>query len=133
MTGKYAFSLDRHDAKLLGVCSGLGKRFGIDPTFIRIGWVAVPLLTPIDISTAVVAYAIAGIVGFVGRKRRDSQGQRLSDFERMDQVGKVRTPSVHAMRTELDPIDRRMMAIDDHLASPNHELAREIDALKEDK
>jgi phage shock protein C len=133
MTGKYAFSLDRHDAKLLGVCSGLGKRFGIDPTFIRIGWVAVPLLTPIDISTAVVAYAIAGIIGFVGRKRRDSQSERLSDFERMDQVGKMRTPSVHAMRTELDPIDRRMMAIDDHLASPNHELAREIDALKEDK
>jgi phage shock protein PspC (stress-responsive transcriptional regulator) len=132
MTGKYSFSLDRHDAKLLGVCSGLGRRFGIDPTFIRIGWIAVPLLTPIDISTAVVAYAIAGIVGFVGRKRRDSQSQRLSDFERMDQVGKIR-PTVHAMRTELDVNDRRMMAIDDHLASPNHELAREIDALKEDK
>ena len=132
MTGKYSFSLDRHDAKLLGVCSGLGKRFGIDPTFIRIGWVAVPLLTPIDISTAVVAYAIAGIIGFIGRKRRDSQGQRLSDFERMDQVGKVR-PTVHAARTELDVNDRRMMAIDDHLASPNYELAREIDALKEDK
>ena len=89
MTGKYSFSLDRHDAKLLGVCSGLGKRFGIDPTFIRIGWIAVPLLTPIDVSTAVVAYVIAGIVGFVGRKRRDSQSQRLSDFERMDQVGKI--------------------------------------------
>jgi phage shock protein C len=132
MTGKYSFSLDRHDAKLLGVCSGLGKRFGIDPTFIRIGWIAVPLLSPIDISTAVVAYAIAGIVGFVGRKRRDSQSQRLSDFERMDQVGKIR-PTIHAMRTELDVNDRRMMAIDDHLASPNYELAREIDALKEDK
>jgi phage shock protein PspC (stress-responsive transcriptional regulator) len=132
MTGKYAFSLDRHDAKLLGVCSGLGKRFGIDPTFIRIAWVAVPLLTPIDIWTAVVAYAIAGVIGFVGRKRRESQDQRLSDFERMDQVGKV-SPTVHAMRTELDANDRRMMAIDDHLASPNYELAREIDALKEDK
>jgi len=132
MTGKYTFSLDRHDAKLLGVCSGLGKRFGIDPTFIRIGWIAVPLLTPIDISTAVVAYAIAGIIGFIGRKRSDSQGRHVSEFERMDQVGKVR-PTVHAMRTELDVNDRRMMAIDDHLASPNYELAREIDALKEDK
>jgi phage shock protein C len=133
MTGKYAFSLDRHDAKLLGVCSGLGKRFGIDPTFIRVAWVAVPLLTPIDFSTAIVAYVIAGIVGFIGRKRRDSQGERLSEFDRMDQVGKVRRPSVHALRTELDVNDRRMMAIDDHLASPNYELAREIDALKEEK
>ncbi|HMI39974.1 MAG TPA: PspC domain-containing protein [Sphingomicrobium sp.] len=133
MTGKYAFSLDRHDAKLLGVCSGLGKRFGIDPTFIRIGWIAVPLLTPIDFSTAIVAYAIAGIVGFIGRKRRDSQGERPSEFDRMDMVGKTRRPSIHAMRTELDVNDRRMMAIDDHLASPNYELAREIDALKEEK
>ena len=133
MTGKYAFSLDRHDAKLLGVCSGLGKRFGIDPTFIRIGWIAVPLLTPIDFSTALVAYAIAGIVGFIGRKRRDSQGERLSEFDRMGQVGTSRRPSIHAMRTELDVNDRRMMAIDDHLASPNYELAREIDALKEEK
>jgi phage shock protein PspC (stress-responsive transcriptional regulator) len=133
MTGKYAFSLDRYDAKLLGVCSGLGKRFGIDPTFIRIGWIAVPLLTPIDFSTAIVAYAIAGIVGFIGRKRRDSQSERLSEFDRMDMVGKSRRPSVHAVRTELDVNDRRMMAIDDHLASPNYELAREIDALKEEK
>ena len=132
MTGKYAFSLDRHDAKLLGVCSGLGKRFGIDPTFIRVAWVAVPLLTPIDFSTALVAYVVAGIVGFIGRKRRDSHSERLSEFDRMDQVGKVRRPSVHAMRTELDVNDRRMMAIDDHLASPNTELAREIDALKEE-
>ena len=133
MTDKYAFSLDRHDAKLLGVCSGLGKRFGIDPTFIRIAWIAVPLLTPIDFSTALVAYAIAGIVGFIGRKHRDSQGERLSEFDRMDQVSKSRRPSVHAVRTELDVNDRRMMAIDDHLASPNYELAREIDALKEEK
>ena len=50
----------------------------------------------------------------------------------MDQVGKGRT-SVHAMRTELDPNDRRMMAIDHHLKPPNHELAREIEALREDK
>ena len=37
------------------------------------------------------------------------------------------------MRTELDATDRRLMAIDDHLATPNHELAREIDALREEK
>ena len=42
--------------------------------------------------------------------------------------------SVHALRTELDATDRRMMAIDHHLnAQKNHELAREIEALREDK
>ena len=51
----------------------------------------------------------------------------------MGDVGKAR-PSVHAMRTELDETDRRMMAIDHHIASQkDHELAREIDALRGDK
>ena len=128
----YPYSLDSKDAKIAGVCSTLGNRFGIDPTFIRIAWVAVPLLTPLDYSTALIAYAIAGIYLAIQKKRSVSGETRLSEFDRMDQVVK-RKPTVHAMRTELDQTDRRLMAIDDHLATPNHELAREIDALREEK
>jgi len=127
----YRYSLDRRDAKLVGVCSTLGERFGIDPTFIRIGAVAAALM--ISFKFALLAYAIAGVYLSIQRKRQvDSLGQRESDFDRMDDVTKVR-PSVHKMRTELDPIDRRMMAIDAHLATKNHELEREIEALREDK
>ena len=57
----YPYSLDRKDAKIAGVCSALGAKWGIDPTFIRIAWVAVPLLTPVDFTTALIAYAIAGV------------------------------------------------------------------------
>jgi phage shock protein PspC (stress-responsive transcriptional regulator) len=128
----YPYSLDRKDAKIAGVCSKLGAKWGIDPTFIRIAWVAVPLLTPIDFTTALIAYAIAGIYLAIQKKRSTTGDRRLSDFERMDEVIK-RKPTVHAMRTELDVTDRRLMAIDDHLATPNHELAREIDALREEK
>ena len=131
---KRFFSLDRHDAKLLGVCSGLGKKFGIDPTFIRIAWVAVPLLTFVDFSTAGIAYAVAGAIGFVGRHRaeRSASGERLSDFERMGRSGEGRS-SIHDIRTTLDTTDRRMMAIDQHLATQNDELAREIEALRKEK
>ena len=128
----YPYSLDRNDAKIAGVCSTLGAKWGIDPTFIRIAWVAVPLLTPVDFTTALIAYAIVGIYLAIQKRRAVSGETRLSDFERMDQVVK-RKPTVHAMRTELDATDRRLMAIDDHLATPNHELAREIDALREEK
>ena len=133
MTRKiYPYSLDRKDAKIAGVCSTLGAKWGIDPTFIRIAWVAVPLLTPVDFTTALIAYAIAGIYLAIQKKRAVSGETRMSDFDRMDQIV-TRTPTVHAMRTELDATDRRLMAIDDHLATPNHELAREIDALREEK
>jgi hypothetical protein len=58
--------------------------------------------------------------------------RRTSDFDRMDQVVK-RRPTVHAMRTELDPTDRRLMAVDHHLNSQNDELAREIEALRQEE
>ena len=34
------YSLNRRDKKLAGVCSTIGDVFNIDPTFIRIGFVA---------------------------------------------------------------------------------------------
>ena len=128
----YPYSLDRNDAKIAGVCSTLGAKWGIDPTFIRIAWVAVPLLTPVDFATALIAYAVIGIFLAIQKKRAVTGERKMSDFERMDQVSK-RKPTVHAMRTELDATDRRLMAIDDHLATPNHELAREIEALREEE
>jgi phage shock protein PspC (stress-responsive transcriptional regulator) len=128
----YPYSLDRHDAKIAGVCSTLGKKWGIDPTFIRIAWVAIPLFTPVDFTTALIAYAVVGIILAVQKKRSMTGERHLSDFDRMDQVVK-RKPSVHAMRTELDPTDRRLMAIDHHINSQNDELAREIEALRQEE
>jgi hypothetical protein len=49
----------------------------------------------------------------------------------MDLVSK-RKPTVHAMRTELDENDRRLMAIDHHINTQNEDLAREIEALREE-
>ena len=132
MARKYPYSLDRHDAKLAGVCSTIGEKLGIDPTFIRIAWIAVPILTPLDISTAIIAYVLAGAYLIYQRQRGKVGSTRKSDFDRMGEVGSIR-PSVHALRTELDQTDRRLMAIDHHLSTPNDELAREIEALREEK
>jgi phage shock protein C len=126
----YPYSLDSKDAKIAGVCSTLGNRFGIDPTFIRIAWVAVPLLTPIDFTTAIIAYAIVGIILAVQKRRAATGDRRMSDFARMEQVS-ARKPTVHAMRTELDETDRRLMAIDHHINTQNDELAREIERLRQ--
>jgi phage shock protein PspC (stress-responsive transcriptional regulator) len=126
----YPYSLASTDAKIAGVCSTLGAKFGIDPTFIRIAWVAVPLLTPVNITTAIIAYAVVGIFLAIQKKRAMTGDRHLSDFDRMDEVIK-RKPTVHAMRTELDETDRRLMAIDHHLNTQNDELAREIEALRQ--
>jgi phage shock protein C len=58
--------------------------------------------------------------------------RRMSDFDRMEQVSQ-RKPTVHAMRNDLDETDRRLMAIDHHINSQNEELAREIEALRQEE
>ena len=128
---QYRYSLNRRDAKLVGVCSTLGERFGIDPTFLRIGFVAAAILFEWEI--ALLAYVALAIYFTVQRKREVDGGARTSEFDRMDRAAGADRPSVHRMRTELDENDRRLMAIDHHLNSQNDELAREIEALREDK
>ncbi len=125
------YSMNRRDKKLAGVCSTLGDVFNVDPTIIRIGFAAFALI--VSIKFALIAYVGAGIwLHFQKRNATRVSLDRRSDFDRMADVGKVR-PSVHAMRNDLDATDRRLMAIDDHLAKPNDQLAREIEALREER
>ena len=126
----YPYSLDRKDAKVAGVCSTLGAIAGIDPTFIRIGFVAAAIFT--SFVWTLVAYAAIGLYLAVQKKRSLTGSSRMSDFDRMGEVVR-RKPTVHAMRTELDATDRRLMAIDHHINTHNDELAREVEALREDK
>jgi phage shock protein PspC (stress-responsive transcriptional regulator) len=125
------YSLNRRDKKLAGVCSTLGDVFNIDPTFIRIGFAAAALL--ISWKLALIAYVGAGIYLHIQRNKVLRGQDRPSDFDRMGEIGSRRRTSVHELRTNLDVNDRRMMAIDHHLNSQNDELAREIEALREEK
>ena len=130
MPNRFNYSMNRRDKKLAGVCSTLGDVFNIDPTIIRIGFVAAIFL--ISWEVALIAYVAAGIYLHMQKNKANRVGERKSDFERMAESGRSRT-SVHQLRTELDANDRRMMAIDHHLNTQNLELAREIEALREEK
>lgn len=123
------YSLNRRDKKLAGVCSTLGDVFNLDPTFIRIGFAAAALL--ISWKLALIAYVGAGIYLHIQRRKVLRGQDRPSEFEQMG--APRRRTSVHELRTELDVNDRRMMAIDHHLNSQNDELAREIEALRQEK
>ena len=130
MARKYPYSLDRKDAKVAGVASTIGAMTGVDPTFIRIGFVAAAIL--ISFKLTLIAYAAIGIYLAVQKKKSIRTDRRMSDFDRMEEISQ-RRPTVHAMRTELDETDRRPMAIDHHINSQNDELAREIEALRQEE
>jgi phage shock protein PspC (stress-responsive transcriptional regulator) len=121
------FRLETRDRKLLGVCAGIGNSLNIDPTFVRVAFVAVPLLTFVTVWQALLVYFVCGLIGAA----KTGKFRRASDYERM---GAPRRTSVHDLRTKLDSTDRRMMAIDHHLHnSESDALAREIEALRKEQ
>jgi phage shock protein PspC (stress-responsive transcriptional regulator) len=126
----YPYSLCRKDAKVAGVASTIGAMTGVDPTFIRLGFVAAAIF--ISFKLTLIAYAAIGIYLAVQKKKSMTADHRMSDFDRMGEVSR-RRPTVHAMVNDLDQTDRRLMAIDHHINSQNDELAREIEALRQEE
>lgn len=121
------FRLETRDRKLLGVCAGIGRSLRIDPTFVRVAAIAVPLLTFVTFWQMLLAYLVCGMIGAAasGRSRRGSE------YERM---GEHRPASIRDLREKLDGTDRKLMAIDHHLhSSESDALAREIEALRTEK
>jgi phage shock protein PspC (stress-responsive transcriptional regulator) len=122
------YSMNRRDKKVAGVASTLGDVFAIDPTFVRIGFVAIALL--ISWKLAVAAYIASGL--YLHFARRDALKRRVDRTrDRFADFGRPRRTSIKEMRDNFDANDRRMMAIDHHLATQNDELAREIEKLRE--
>jgi phage shock protein C len=130
MARKYPYSLDRKDAKVAGVASTIGAMIGVDPTFIRIGFVAAAVF--ISFKLTLLAYAAIGIYLAVQKHKSSIGDRRMSDFDRMGDV-MSRKPTTHAMVNDLDETDRRLMAIDHHINTQNEELAREIEALRQEE
>jgi phage shock protein PspC (stress-responsive transcriptional regulator) len=130
MARRYPYSLKSSDAKIAGVASTIGAMTGVDPTFIRIGFVAAAIF--ISFQWTLIAYAAVGIFLAVQKKRSMTGDRRMSDFDRMAQVSQ-RRPTTHAMVNDLDQTDRRLMAIDHHINTQNDELAREIEALRREE
>ena len=126
----YPYSLCRKDAKVAGVASTIGAMTGVDPTFIRLGFVAAAIF--ISFKLTLIAYAAIGIYLAVQKKRSMTTDRRMSDFDRMGEVAR-RKPTTHAMVNDLDETDRRLMAIDHHINTQNEELAREIEALRQEE
>lgn len=53
------FSLDKYNGKVMGVCGGIANYFGIDPMFVRLGFVVGAFLS---IGTAALIYLAIGLI-----------------------------------------------------------------------
>ena len=108
------YTVDKSEAKLMGVCAGLANMAGIDPTIVRIGFVVATLIG--GWPWTVVAYIVLGVAGQPKRARnlsRRAERRSLADYD-----------------PRSADYDRRMAEIDSYVASSNSRLAREIEDLR---
>jgi phage shock protein C len=109
------FEVDSQEAKLMGVCAGLGKMMGIDPTIVRIGLVVGTIVGGWP-WTIIAYFALA----YFGQPRRSRDGLRRPR----------QAASLGGAPYESRDLDRRLAEIETYVASPNSRLAREIDELR---
>jgi phage shock protein C len=106
------FEVDKSEAKMLGVCAGIARHVGIDPTIVRIGLVVATIAG--GWPWTAIAYVVLAIIGRPGRRAA------LADHR----------PEARAAAAEMRDLDRRLAEIDVYVASSNRRLAREIDELR---
>jgi phage shock protein C len=115
---KKRFYLDRANGKLFGVCAGIARHMGWDPTFVRVGLVLVTLLGAFP--WTLVAYGAAAVIG---RNRDHGYGDESMPAPRARM-------STFELNRSMRDIDRRMAEVETYVAAPNTGLAREIESLR---
>jgi len=116
------FYLDKSNAKLAGVCSGIADYTGVDALWVRVATVLLTLFVsfitiPIYIVTAIVA-----------DKRPLSYYDEAAEERMLRRMQRARSKS--RVRSDLSEIDRRVADIEAHYSSSSARLAAEIDNLR---
>ena len=114
---------------LLGGASESARVIGVDVVFIRLAFAFAFLV--VEWEPTLIAYALVSAAFYFANRKEIPEAGRVRSRKRRNPLGRAEHGSVHDARTKLDSRDRRMMAIDHHLASENSDqLAREIEALR---
>lgn len=115
---KKRFYLDKPNGKLFGVCSGIARHMGWDPTFVRVGVVLVTLLGAFP--WTLIAYGVTAMIA----KNRSQDGYGEESPARL-----ART-STYELNRSMRDIDRRMAEVETYVTAQNTGLAREIESLR---
>ncbi len=128
------FYLDKSNAKIAGVCSGIADYTQVDALWVRLAAVMLlifvsPVVIPIYIAIAVFAdkrpmglYSEAEEMRLLRRmeRRRARKGLNFS----------ASAPPASHLRHDLSDMDRRIADMEAHYSTSNSRLAAEIDSLR---
>ncbi|MEW9855397.1 PspC domain-containing protein [Novosphingobium sp. M1R2S20] len=116
------FYLDKSNAKLAGVCSGLADYTGVDPLWVRIATVFLTLFV------SFITIPIYVVTALVADKKPFSHYSEAEEERMLRRMSRRRNK--HRVRSELSDLDRRVAEVERHYSSSNARLAAEIDSLR---
>lgn len=128
------FYLDKSNAKLAGVCSGIAAYTEVDALWVRIAAVMLlifgsPIIIPIYIAIAVLAdKRPMGLYSEEEEMRLLRRMERRRNRKGLNFGSSTRTSS--HLRTDLSDMDRRIADMEAHYSNSNSRLAAEIDSLR---
>jgi|TARA_R110002096_G_scaffold257381_1_gene451004 phage shock protein C len=116
--------LDKKNAKVSGVCAGLGDYFGIDPMVLRIAAVICAIFS--GFIFVLICYVV--LAYFLDPKPQDMyENKKEGDFWKSVRTEPSNT--VRDIRYKFRDIERRLRAAEAHVTSPQYNLHREINDL----
>ena len=116
------FYLDKSNAKLAGVCSGIADYAGVDALWVRIAAVLLTLLVSFITIPIYIGAALAAPKRPTSLYSPEEEDRLLRREMQRGRNGR--------MRSELADIDRRVSDIEARYSTSNARLAAEIDGLR---
>ncbi|MGB3721254.1 MAG: envelope stress response membrane protein PspC [Pacificimonas sp.] len=118
------FYRNKAEGKWLGVCSGLSDYTGIEPVWVRVGFLMSVWLTG---GATLLAYIITAMVADKKPATLHAEDPADRRFER--QTRRAPQRSIRDVHSRFRALDRRLSDIERGVTTQNNGLAREIDAL----
>ncbi len=116
---------DKHNAKLMGVCSGIADYTGIEVLWVRLALVIFTLAGLAGIT--IPAYFIAG---FLLNKKPPHLYRDASEQRYWQGVRQSPQRTAREIRANFRDIDRRLASVEAHYVSSNPRLTAEIERLR---
>tara|TARA_B100001179_G_scaffold160646_1_gene117655 strand:+ start:1215 stop:1595 length:381 start_codon:yes stop_codon:yes gene_type:complete len=116
---------DKHNAKLMGVCSGIADYTGINTFWVRLGFI-VSLFTPLSAITFP-GYFIAG---FLLNKKPAHLYSEPAEQKYWQGVRQNPKRTAREIRAKMKDVDRRLAEVETFYVSSNPRLNAEIERLR---
>ena len=114
---------DKHNAKLMGVCSGVADYTGVNVFWVRLGTLALGL----TLGWPILAYFVAG---FILNKKPPHLYVDADEQKYWQRVRQSPKRTAREIRSRFRDIDRRLAEVETYYVTSNPRLSAEIERLR---